>query len=327
MRFAFILNPAARSGRAARVALDLQTHARDLGIEAAVHLTHAPGHGTDLARGLANENDAVVAVGGDGTVQEVIAGLIGAPAAFGVVPFGTGNDLAHALAMPTKVRPAMEALVRAMEGTGPRPLDVGRLRWTNDGEAVHERTFANCVGSGFDAMAAIDALHFKKLGGRAAYLAAVGRSLWRWRSRSIEVEIRTAALGTDAPFGLADAGEPFYAGPFFLCEIGNGHSVGGGFLLTPDAVPDDGALDVCLARPLTLRRISRVLPLAMKAAHTSEPEIQMGRAGRIAIRATKGSFPVHADGEAVSNAALAVDAEVLPGAVRALWGPGSDRKT
>lgn len=278
-----------------------------------------------MARELAEAADVVVAVGGDGTVQEVVSGLVGTEAVFGVVPFGTGNDLAHALRMPTKLRPAMEALAKGSADS--RPLDVGHVRWTEDGRTINERVFANCVGAGFDGLAAIDAQRYKRLGGRAAYLAATVRALTRWKSRAIEVEIRTAEAGTDATIGLGDVGDLFYTGPYFLCEIGNGHSIGGGILLTPDAVPDDGALDVCLARPLSLRRVARVLPLAMKAAHTNEPEVSMGRAGRIAIRATRGTLPVHADGEPLSANALIVDCEVLAGAVRAIWGPGSDRKT
>ena len=185
--------------------------------------------------------------------------------------------------------------------------------------------FANCLGVGFDALAAVEVLRYKRLGGRAAYLAAIVRALRLWRSRALAVEIRTASGETDAPFGMENAGEVFYAGPFFLCEVGNGHSIGGGIFLTPEAALDDGALDLCLARPLSLRRIARVLPLAMKAKHMGEPEVSMSRAQRISIRATQGVLPVHADGEVLASAATVVDAEVIPGAIRALWGPGSDR--
>ena len=325
MRFAFVLNPAARNGRAARLAHDLQREARSLGLDATVHLTQSPGHGTDLARDLATAAEVVVAVGGDGTVQEVIAGLVGTDATFGVVPSGTGNDLAHALAMPTKLKPALRALAEGAASA--RSLDVGRVRWSEDGQTVHERTFANAVGAGFDGQAAVEAARFKRLGGRAAYLAAIVRALSQWRDREIEVEIRTAEAGTDAPFGLPETGEVFYTGSYFLCEVGNGHSIGGGIRLTPDAAPDDGQLDVCLARPLTLRRIARVLPLALKGAHTNEPEVSMGRAARVAIRATRGTLPLQADGEPLARDARTVDCEVLPGALCAIWGPGSDRKT
>ena len=267
----------------------------------------------------------MIAVGGDGTVQEVVRGLLGTDAVFGIVPFGTGNDLAHAIGMPTRVPDALRALARAREH-GARPLDVGRVRWTEDGTTIHERHFVNCLGTGFDALVAAEVLRYKRLGGRAAYLAAVLRALRLWKRREIHVEVRLAAPGTDAPFGLPDSGRVLHSGPFFLCEIGNGHSVGGGFLLTPDAVPDDGALDVCLARPLSLRRMARVLPLAMRAAHTEEPEVTIARAPRIAVRATSGALPIQADGEAVAAGARALDAEVLPGALRAFWGPGSDRR-
>ena len=336
MRFAFVLNPAARSGRAARVAPALREAARAAGVEAEIVRTERPGHGAELARAAAAAGaDALVAVGGDGTAQEVASGVHrargeGHGAAFGVVPVGTGNDLAAALGMPTAPAAAVAALAAAARG-GARPLDLGRVRWQNATGPVHERLFANCVGVGFDGMAAGEVLRYKRLGGRAAYLAAVARSLRLWRRREIEAEIRTldlpaAGAAPEAPFGLAGAGEALYRGPYFLCEVGNGHSIGGGFYLTPEARPDDGALDLCLVRPLSLRRIARVLPLAMRAAHTAEPEVTMGRAGRIAVHAHRGGLPVHADGEPLASAARTVDAEVLPGAIRALYGPGSDRR-
>ena len=290
-----------------------------------MHPTEAPGHAVSLARGLAESHDVVVAVGGDGTVQEVVRGLVGTEAALGVVPFGTGNDLAHALGMPTRLPDALAVFAGASTEDA-TPLDVGRLRWTEDGSTIHERLFANAIGTGFDALVATTVPRFKRLGGNAAYLAAVLKTLRIWGKREIEVDIRLGDAGTGARFGLAEDGELFYSGPFFLCEVGNGHSVGGGFLLTPDAVPDDGAFDVCLARPLTLRRIARVLPLAMKAKHTREPEVSFARAGRIAIRAASGTLPIQADGEVIAEHARELDADILPGAIRAFRGPGSDRR-
>lgn len=323
MRFAFVLNPAAKSGRAAKQAPAVLRAAHDAGLDASLHLTEAPGHATPLARALAESHDVVVAVGGDGTVQEVIAGLVGADAAFGVIPMGTGNDLACALGMPTRIPASVSALAESAQ-VGAKPLDVGRLRWRDVRGDLHERTFANCVGAGFDGMAANEVLRYKRLGGRAAYLAAIVRTLRLWRSRDIVAEVRIADDAGEAPFGMEDAGEVFYSGPYFLCEIGNGHSIGGGIFLTPEAKPDDGVLDLCLAQPLSLRRVARVLPLAMKAAHMDEPEVSMGRARRVAIRALSGVLPMHADGEPLGDA-QALDAEVVPNAIRALWGPGSDR--
>ncbi|OZC02198.1 diacylglycerol/lipid kinase family protein [Rubricoccus marinus] len=327
MRFAFVLNPAARSGRAARDAEPILAGARALGMDASLHATTAPGHATGLARGLAHTHDVVVAVGGDGTVHEVMGGLIGTEAAFGVLPLGTGNDLACALGMPTRLPAALAALSSAADGA-PRMMDVGRVRWTEEGGASGERVFANCVGVGFDAMVATEAARYKRLGGRAAYLAATLRSLRLWRRRDLVVEVRTSGgVELTAAGEVESSGEDalFYHGAFFLCEVGNGHSIGGGILLTPEAVPDDGALDLCLARPLTFGRIARVLPLALKGAHVGEPEVSMGRAQRVSIRAVRGVLPIHADGEAVATRATRVQTEVLPGAIRALWGPGSDR--
>ncbi len=318
MRFAFVLNPAARSGRAARDADRVLAGARALGLDASLHLTDRPRHATDLARGLAERHDVVVAVGGDGTVQEVAAGLVGTGATLGVLPLGTGNDLAHALGMPTRLPSALAALASG----APCAMDLGRVRWTEPGGEMRERIFANSVGVGFDALVASQVPRYKRLGGRAAYLAATLGSLSLWRRRDLAIEVRTHV--PEASPGEV-ASEVLYEGPFFLCEVGNGPSVGGGVLLTPEAVLDNGVLDLCLARAVGPVRIARLLPRAVRGTHTGAPEVVMGRAPRITLRATRGTLPVHADGEPVSAGAAVVELEVLPGAIRAIWGPGSDR--
>ena len=320
MRVAFILNPAAKNGRAGRLQGTLVDAARTAGLDPTLVLTTAPGSGTDIARDLAGRFDAVVAVGGDGTVQEVMAGLRGTDAAFGVVPMGTGNDFAAALGMSTRLPVAMAQIATSLQA-GTSALDLGRVRWRDEGsDLVHERLFSNCLGAGFDGLAAHFAPRFKRLGGQLSYMAAIVKALGQWK-QNVEVDVFVDDEASADAAGLGsqpNASAQVFSGPFFLCDIGNGHSVGGGFHLTPDASPTDGLLDVCCAAPLSLRRIAVVLPMAQRGRHTTQREITMGRGSRVVLRATSGRLPMHADGEALSRAAVEVVVEVLPGAVRAI---------
>lgn len=318
MRPLVLLNPAARDGRTGRARPLLEAALTEAGVEAEVVETRRPGDAERFAR-EAEGVDAVIVAGGDGTVHEAVNGIVGTGLPLGVLPLGTGNDFAHALGMPDPLPEAVRALVDAPLVD----LDVGRVRWT-DAEGEHERLFANCLGAGFDAHAARIAGETKWLGGRAAYLAAVLRTLWAWRRPDVRVRV-VAQYATDAVLAASGAApseaEPLFAGPLFLCEVGNGHSVGGGFLLTPDAVPDDGRLDVCLVRHLPPVRALRLLPQSFDGSHVGAPEVTMDRLIGMDMDVEAGAVALQADGEGLTLGATRVVVEVVPGALRALM-PG-----
>lgn len=304
MRYAYVLNPQARSGRAARLWPALDAALQAAGVGGTMRQTTAPGDAVGLAHDLAADADVVVAVGGDGTVHEVVNGLVGTGAALGVLPVGTGNDFARALGMPRGV-PEMVARLAA---TAPRPLDVGRLAWEGERDGVAasgERWVANAVGVGFDALAALGAARTKWLGGRSGYTAAVLRALWASRTPgpAVTVDVETPGL---APTRLLD-------GPLYLCEIGNGPSVGGGFFLTPDARLDDGRFDVCAVRHLPPSRALRLLPTVFSGTHVGLPEVTMGHATRVVVTAPTPCLPVHADGEGLTLSARRVEVTLVPG--------------
>src|SRR5690606_17443026 len=333
MRYAFVLNPAAQNGRAGRHRGALEAALRAEGVAYTLRETEAPGHATALAREAAAGADVVVAVGGDGTIQEVARGVYGTDALMGVLPLGTGNDFAHAVGMPDDLGEAVRALLRAE----PHAVDVGRARWTEPGDepgrGAREVLFTNCLGVGFDALVARNAHRFKALGGRAAYHAAVFRTLWSWRQPEVEVtasmeEVETTDHGprtTDEGSVLVRGWSSvvhrpsavIHRGRFLLVEIGNGFSVGGGFLLTPEARVDDGLLDVCVIARASARRIVRLLPSAFTGAHVHAPEVTMHRARRVTLRSAA-PLPVHADGEVLTADARTLDVTVLPGALRVL---------
>ena len=309
MRIAFVLNPAAQGGRARRVWPRLDAAAQALGLDHSVWQTLEPGDGARLARGLRETADLVVAVGGDGTVQEVASALAGTDTPFGVVPVGTGNDFAHAVGMPRRLDAALRALVE----TRPQRVDVGRVAWLDAGGRRGERLFTNCLGAGLDAQAALEAARYKVVSGRPAYLAGILRSLWVWRAPRADVEVSVGdAIATEG----GPCATPIFEGPAILCEVGNGPTVGGGFRITPDAVLTDGLLDVCAVRHVPPRRVLALLPRAVAGTHAGQPEVVMARAPAVAVRARRGSLPLQADGESVTASAVWTSAAVWPGG---LW--------
>ena len=397
MRYAFVLNPAARNGRAARLRVSLEEALRAKDLPYTYLETEARGHATDLARQAAQSHDVVVAIGGDGTVQEVARGVLDSEAVMGIIPAGTGNDFAKAIGMPMEFYKALSAMLSADTVA----VDVGRIRWQEKGEdgllTEYEGVFTNCVGTGFDAATAKATHRYKALGGRLAYVAAVLETLWKWRKPDVEVEI-WAAVAEDGSVGrdrrarrdmgseqaTADRGQKtedgrqrtedggqkteagglttrirnpesrdpqptahspqptvqipnpkseidnpisevqstnteerthIHTGSLFLIEIDNGFSVGGGFLLTPDAQIDDGLFDVCLVEHLTTLRALQLMPKTFTGAHVGEPEVQLFQARSVHIKSSA-PLPVQADGEILSASTVSLDVEIVPGALR-----------
>ncbi len=313
-RVAFLLNPAAANGRAARRRPALEAAVAASSMDAEVHVSAGPDRTEPLARLLSETFDAVVAVGGDGTVHAVANALAGTETRFGALPMGTGNDFARAIGMPED----MEAGVGALASAVVRPIDVAAVRWTDADGADHARVVANCLGAGFDADAAARAGRFKSLGGRSAYAVAVVETLWAWRRPGVCVEVAIDGTRRDAACPIGAGGEVVFSGPLFLVEVGNGQAVGGGFRLTPEALLDDGLLDVCVVRHAPPRRVLRILPTAFSGGHVRFEEVAMHRAPRVAVRVLEGTLGIQADGEAASDAVAALDVEAWPAALHTL---------
>lgn len=302
MQYLVILNPAAGHGSAGRQQQAVAAAFAAAGLEATLAVTQAPGHAMDLAR--AATAGAVIAVGGDGTVQEVVRGLVqgGQGLPLGVLPMGTGNDFVKMLGMPRNLGAAVDALA----GAEAVPADYGRVRWQAEA-GLQERVFINAVGIGLDAQTATVVDRYKWLPGLAGYLVAALQTLFRWTCPSVYM-----AEGTPAT-----PGPVLYEGPFYLATAGNGASSGGGFLLTPDATIQDGLLDVCLVQAMPRWRILGLLPLVPFGKHTGVKQVQMHRLRRLFFR-SEVPLPVHADGELISTGTRTVAVEVVPAGLHVL---------
>jgi diacylglycerol kinase (ATP) len=230
---------------------------------------HAQGSGSYLARIAAEEGaHVVVAAGGDGTVGEVANGLIGTPAALGVLPMGTGNDFARTLGVGNDISRAARAIVF---GTQKR-VDIGR---------IGEGHFVNVAGCGFDAEVSKRVNRgFRRLRGTTAYIAAVFETLGTFRPAEITLEIDGVIFEEVA----------------MLCAVANAKSYGGGMLVAPDATLDDGLFDVVVVGNVSPVEFVRAFPRVFKGTHVSHPKVTVRKGKRVAIR-SRNELPVLADGE------------------------------
>ncbi len=288
----FIVNPSAGRGRGAIVADELSRRLAARGRSCEIVRTGGPREAAARARDAADGAELVVAVGGDGTVSEVVNGLAETDATLGIVPVGSGNDFAYALGIPLTLDAAIDVL---LDGRDIR-IDLGRY---------DERWFANSVGLGFEAQVTIESTKIRRLRGFAIYLWAVVRALIRLRCPDLVIR----------------ADDRTFEGRQLLVCIGNGPRVGGGFLLTPDARLDDGRFDVCVVGAMGRLSVLRTLPKALSGSHTSHPRVSMLRARRIRIESS-GGFPFHVDGEVIDTSRRELTVEMVPGKLKVRVGRG-----
>lgn len=298
-----ILNPMADMGNAWRIARDLRSITEQHG-GVDWSGTVYPGHAIELAQQAGEQGyDMVIAMGGDGTVHEVVNGLMRVPEekrpVLGVVPAGSGNDFAHALGVPHK---ADHALVCALNGH-PVPVDLGLMT----DEQGKKEYFDNTLGIGFDAIVTIRSHKLPVVRGFLMYLTAV---------------IQTIALNHNAIGMKIETEDRKWDQSNLLLTLCNGAREGGGFLMAPQAKIDDGILHYAMIEKVSRPMMFRLIPEVMNGTHGNFKQVSMGTCKTMTVTADRPMY-IHADGEIYSGFGTdirKVTFEVLPGALKVVRG-------
>jgi diacylglycerol kinase (ATP) len=277
VRVSVVINPVAgvgggslnRARRRAEQAFDLLTAE---GAEPEILITERHGHARELAHGAVERGSRlVIAWGGDGTVNEVAAGLAFTDAALGIIPAGSGNGLARMLAMPADPRVALPRLVHGRDHS----IDVGE---------ANSRLFVNVAGVGFDAHVAGC---FARLGrsrrGLLKYAAIVLTELGRYRPEAYTLELDAQAAECDSAF---------------LLSFANGRQWGNGALIAPQARLDDGLLDAVLVQSQSRAAILRAVPSLFAGTIERVRGVTIRRIRAARVSADR-PLAMHIDGETV----------------------------
>jgi YegS/Rv2252/BmrU family lipid kinase len=296
-KYRVIVNPAAGGGSAKRVIPEIKRLLDEAGLEFQFIQTERSGHAIELAKeGSLAGCEVVVAAGGDGTVNEVINGLIEAegegasPAALGVLSIGRGNDFADGVGIPYDLEGAFGLLLEDQR----RLIDIGRVA---GGLYPQGRYFGNCVGVGFDAITTIEVSKLPRLGGFLSFLIAV---------------LKTIFLYNRGPLALIEFDDHSLTQRTLLVSVMNGRRLGGGFWMAPEAESDDGVFDLCIAQEVSRARIFTMIPHFLRGTQATQNEITTGRAASISISALEGSLPAQSDGEIISVDGQYLEIELLP---------------
>ncbi|NOY99739.1 MAG: diacylglycerol kinase family lipid kinase [Chloroflexi bacterium] len=299
-----ILNPMADMGRAWTAARDLRPIVTEYG-NADWSGTVYPGHATELARQAGEQGyDLVVALGGDGTVHEVVNGLMQVPEEkrpeLGVVPIGSGNDFAHALSLPDSPNQAL-ALALHREAS---PIDLGLLTDENGRQEYVDNT----IGIGFDAVVTIRSHRLPVVRGFLMYLTAV---------------IQTIMLNFDPAQLHIETDQESWDLSTLMLALCNGPREGGGFQVAPEARVDDGLLHYTTIQKVSRPMMFRLIPEVMNGTHGRFDAVRMGTFRKLTLTSDKPLY-IHTDGEIYTSFGSnlhGLSFEIVPNALKVVRGP------
>lgn len=267
--YKFIVNPIAGGGRARALMPKIQAIFNDAGAEFDVYTTNGPEDAIEAAADAAAKGfDIVVAVGGDGTVNEVLNGIAETGAALATVHGGKGNDFATAINIPGSIEEACASLLKAEM----KQIDLGR---------VMDRYFINSVGVGFDAAVALrvnNGVKFFK--GVSAYIYAFFEMLTSYEPVEMEIDLGDGPV-SDLPL---------------LVAVGIGQSYGGGMKIVPDAIMDDGLFDVCIMEVMKRPSLIYHFPRVFSGTLKNIKQAHMYRTPEVKLKLSE-PRPMHLEGE------------------------------
>ena len=292
------MNPASSNGSTGKRWPELAHRAAQLGLQGETLFSDRPGHLIELAEQATRDGaEVVVAVGGDGTLNEVVNGLMhsGAAAELATIPLGTGMDFVRTYSIPNR----FEDAVRTALSDTTRTIDVGRVSYRTWSGQGAERFVANVGSVGMSAAVAQRANGMSKaLGGKTTFFYALVRVFLEWENTHVRVELEDGEVREARMHDVI---------------VANGRWHGGAMLLAPDAEPDDGLFDVVLIGDVTKLDFVTTSPKIYKGTYVRHPKVEVLRTKAITVDAPE-SLPIELDGEQVGTTPARF--EIVPRALR-----------
>jgi diacylglycerol kinase (ATP) len=271
MKHLFIVNPAAGKGMAMEFIPKIHSIFKDLEEHYIIEITKRPGHAQEIVKQYVQMEDyRVYSIGGDGTLNEVLNGIVGSGSILGIIPAGTGNDFIRSITGFGNTENILERTIKS----GDFYVDLA---------SVNGRYYINVASVGLDAEIAYNAKVFKKsrfLSGSAAYIFSIFITLLKYKSKLMNIEIdgKNTELKT------------------LLISVANGKYYGGGMKVAPTALLDDGLLDICLIKHVNKLKILVLFPKLIKGTHHTIKQVSFYKGRKVVIRSSE-KLSLNIDGE------------------------------
>lgn len=297
-KWVFIINPIAGNGFAISLADKIRDMVSRNAIEAEIVFTEKKGHATELSSHYADKGfDYIIGVGGDGTINEIAAPLVGKKnIVIGLIAGGTGNDFIQITGFPGRFEEKdWDMFFRA----NARPMDVGQC---------NGKIFLNGMGLGFDAQVAAENYTEPgevRRGGKNKYIWHILKTLLFFKEKRMTAISGGTSSETDC----------------FINTIANGRRFAGGFFLTPKAIANDGLLDVCSIKGLSLLQRLRILLMVPKGTHINDSKVNYYQTEKLSLEFPV-EVPFHVDGELFF--ARKFEVGVMPAGVNIIFNPDGD---
>lgn len=270
----FIVNPIAGGGKAKELIPLIKSNMDKNNKRYKIITTKKPGEAIYIAKEQSKNHDIIVAVGGDGTVNEVATGLIdNNGGVLGIIPGGTGNDMARSLDIPMEPIEALEVLCKGYK----RNMNIG---------SVNGSYFLNISSIGFDAEVVKNNINIKKkIKSGFSYAISVIYTLFSFKRKRLEINIDGEILNDNV----------------YLLAVGNGKYYGGGMKILPMAKIDDGYLDICIVSNLNKLKLLFLFPTIFKGNHIKfTKHVQIYRGKNIKVK-SKENLHLNIDGEIIPD--------------------------
>jgi YegS/Rv2252/BmrU family lipid kinase len=274
MKHLFIVNPSAGKGKASSYISKIHEIFKDKKDSYKIEITERPGHATEIVKKYVSKEDyRVYSLGGDGTLNEVVNGIVGSNSSLGIIPGGTGNDFIRNIFSGKQSEFIIENTI------------FGEFEWIDLG-VVNGRYFINISSIGIDADIANKVKLFKKkpfISGQLAYVLALFATLYEYKSKTVSIDIND---------------DIFYMNPLLVC-VANGRFYGGGMMVAPNADLKDGLFHICLIKNISKIKIPFLFPRLIKGTHESIQEVTVHKSEKVTV-SSKEKLYLSLDGEIIS---------------------------